>query len=55
MVYEIDGAHFSTLEEFYDEFAHVVLSPGLPSGFDPCLTNLDAFNDVLSGGCGTPD
>jgi hypothetical protein len=24
-------------------------------GFDPLSSNLDAFDDVLSGGCGTPD
>jgi hypothetical protein len=55
MVYEIDGTRFSTLEEFYAEFARVVISPGLPPGFNPGLTNLDAFDDILSGGCGTPD
>lgn len=55
MVYEIDGTRFSTLEEFYAEFTREVLSPGLPPGFDPHLTNLDAFDDILSGGTGTPD
>ena len=50
MVYEIDGTRFSTLEEFFAEFNRVVLP-----GFDPLLSNLDAFDDVLSGGCGTPD
>ena len=50
MVFEIDGTRFSTLEEFYGEFSRVVIP-----GFDPQLTNLDAFDDVLSGGCGTPD
>jgi RNAse (barnase) inhibitor barstar len=50
MVYEIDGMRFSTLEEFFAEFSHVVL----PS-VEPLSSNLDAFNDVLSGGCGMPD
>jgi RNAse (barnase) inhibitor barstar len=50
MVYEIDGKQFSTLEEFFAEFNRVVTP-----GFDLSLSNLDAFDDVLSGGCGTPD
>jgi RNAse (barnase) inhibitor barstar len=50
MVYEIDGRQFSTLEEFFAEFSRVVTP-----NFDPLLSNLDAFDDVLSGGCGTPD
>lgn len=50
MVYEIDGTRFSTLEEFYAEFTRVVIP-----GFAPPLSNLDAFDDVLSGGCGTPE
>ena len=50
MEYKIDGTRFSTLEEFFAEFSRVVLP-----GFDPLLSNLDAFDDVLSGGCGTPD
>jgi RNAse (barnase) inhibitor barstar len=50
MVYEIDGTRFSTLEEFFAEFSRVVIP-----GFNPVLSNLDAFNDVLRGGCGTPD
>ncbi len=50
MVYEIDGTRFSTLEEFFAEFNRVVVP-----GFDLSLSNLDAFDDVLSGGCGTPD
>jgi len=47
--YEIDGANFSTLEEFYDEISRVLI-PGAAWG-----RNLDAFNDVLRGGFGTPD
>lgn len=47
--YTIDGAHFTNLQEFYNEFSLVVLS-GKQWG-----KNLDAFDDVLSGGFGTPD
>ena len=50
MVYEIDGTGFSTLEEFFAEFGHVVIPQS-----DPVSDNLDAFDDVLSGGFGTPD
>jgi RNAse (barnase) inhibitor barstar len=50
MVYEIDGTGFSTLEEFFAEFGRVVIPQ---SG--PVSDNLDAFDDVLSGGFGTPD
>jgi len=46
--YVIDGASFSTLEEFYEEVGRA-LFPGAPWG-----RNLDAFNDVLRGGFGTP-
>ncbi len=48
-VYEIDGANFSTLEEFYDEVSRVLI-PGAVWG-----KNLDALNDVLHGGFGTPE
>ncbi len=48
-VYEIDGAAFSTLEEFYDEISRVLI-PDADWGH-----NLDAFNDILRGGFGTPD
>lgn len=48
-LYEIDGANFSTLEEFYAEITRVLI-PGEPWGH-----NLDAFNDILRGGFGTPD
>ncbi len=48
-VYEIDGAEFSTLEEFAEVFSRVVLVDYDWKG------NLDAFNDVLRGGFGTPD
>jgi RNAse (barnase) inhibitor barstar len=45
----IDGNNFSNLLEFYEEFRRV-LTPGIWWG-----SNLDAFNDVLRGGFGTPD
>ena len=48
-LYEIDGKNFSTLEEFYDEISRVLI-PGAQWG-----RNLDAFNDILRGGFGTPD
>jgi RNAse (barnase) inhibitor barstar len=46
--YEIDGQNFSTLEELYEEFSRKVI-PGAQWGH-----NLNAFNDVLFGGFGTP-
>ena len=48
-IYEIDGNHFSTLEEFYEEISRVLI-PGVDWG-----RNLDAFNDILRGGFGTPE
>jgi RNAse (barnase) inhibitor barstar len=47
--YRIDGERFSTLEEFYEEISRVLI-PGAGWGH-----NLDAFNDILRGGFGTPD
>jgi RNAse (barnase) inhibitor barstar len=47
--YEIDGNDFSTLEEFYAEISRVLI-PGASWGH-----NLDAFNDILRGGFGTPE
>jgi RNAse (barnase) inhibitor barstar len=47
--FEIDGRAFATLEEFYDEISRVVI-PGAAWG-----RNLDAFNDILKGGFGTPE
>jgi RNAse (barnase) inhibitor barstar len=46
---EIDGERFSTLEEFFEHFQEQALE-GVSWG-----KNLDAFNDVLRGGFGTPD
>jgi hypothetical protein len=48
-VFELDGARFSTLESFYDEVSRVLI-PGSEWGH-----NLDAFNDILRGGFGTPE
>lgn len=48
-VYEIDGTRFSTLEEFYDEVSHILIPD------DWWGRNLDAFNDILRGGFGTPE
>ncbi len=45
---EIDGAEFRTLEEFYDHFGARALTA-------PYGRNLNAFNDVLRGGFGTPE
>jgi RNAse (barnase) inhibitor barstar len=49
LVLEIDGNRFTTLEGFYDEISRKVI-PGYDWG-----QNLDAFNDVLRGGFGTPE
>ena len=48
-VYTIDGSNFKNLEGFYDEISRVLI-PGFDWGH-----NLDAFNDILRGGFGTPD
>jgi len=47
--YTIDGTRIATLEEFYEEISRVLV-PGVFWG-----KNLDAFNDILRGGFGTPD
>ncbi len=46
-IVEIDGSQFSTLEEFFSHF-------GERAHTAPWGKNLDAFNDVLRGGFGTP-
>lgn len=46
--YEIDGRDFSTLEAFYGVVSRALI-PGVSWG-----RNLDAFNDILRGGFGTP-
>jgi hypothetical protein len=48
-VYVVDGSRFSTLAECSAEFTRVL---GLTM---PWNGNLDAFNDFLRGGFGTPD
>jgi RNAse (barnase) inhibitor barstar len=45
---DIDGNSFSTLEGFFEEVSRVMV-PGASWGH-----NLDAFNDILRGGFGTP-
>ena len=47
-VYVINGAKFSSFEEFVNYFSEVVLEDWQWNG------NLDAFNDILRGGFGTP-
>lgn len=49
IVYEIDGDDFSSLDEFYEEVSKKII-PGADWG-----KNLDAFDDILEGGFGTPD
>jgi RNAse (barnase) inhibitor barstar len=48
-IYVIDGNNFSTLEEFWDEVTRVLI-PDEYWG-----ENLEAFNDILYGGFGTPE
>lgn len=48
-VYEIDGGSSSTLEEFAADFTDQLRLETDWRG------NLDAFNDILHGGFGTPD
>jgi RNAse (barnase) inhibitor barstar len=45
----LDGARFSDLQGFYEEVSNRLI-PGASWG-----RNLDAFNDILRGGFGTPD
>jgi hypothetical protein len=47
--YVIEGARVVSLETFYDEIS-AALVPGVRWG-----RNLDAFEDILGGGFGTPD
>jgi RNAse (barnase) inhibitor barstar len=48
-IYEIDGQDFLTLEDFYAVVSRMLI-PGASWGH-----NLDAFNDILRGGFGTPE
>jgi len=45
---EVDGNRFASLDGFYDEVSRVLI-PGAKWG-----RNLDALNDILRGGFGTP-
>lgn len=47
-IYEIDGENFYDLEGFYDEVSLIII-PNAYWG-----RNLDALNDILRGGFGTP-
>jgi len=48
-IYQIDGNRFSDLQGFFDQIGeHLIPGTG-------CGRNLDAFNDILRGGFGTPD
>jgi RNAse (barnase) inhibitor barstar len=47
--YEIDGTTFRDLDGFFGEISRVLI-PGAEWG-----RNLDAFNDILRGGFGTPE
>jgi RNAse (barnase) inhibitor barstar len=46
---EIDGSRFDSLSGFWNEISTRII-PGAAWG-----RNLDAFNDILRGGFGTPD
>jgi RNAse (barnase) inhibitor barstar len=46
--YQIDASRFTTLEGFFEEIGRVLI-PDRVWGH-----NLDAFNDILRGGFGTP-
>lgn len=48
--YELDGNNISTKEAFYEEFTRKVIT----TGGQWWGRNLDALNDVLRGGFGTP-
>ena len=50
--YEIDGSRFSSFQGFLEEFSREVTPGWWSPGDEP---NLDAFNDALHGGYGTPD
>lgn len=47
-IYTLEGARFATLEGFFAEVGRVLI-PGAAWG-----RNLDAFDDILRGGFGTP-
>lgn len=47
---ELQGSRITSLDTFYDEVERSLLAPGVFWG-----RNLDAFNDILRGGFGTPE
>jgi RNAse (barnase) inhibitor barstar len=47
--YKLSGANITSLESFYDEISRVLV-PNVEWG-----ENLDAFDDILHGGFGTPN
>ncbi len=47
-IYTLDGNRITTIDEFYDEITRIIF-PELDWG-----RNLDALNDILNGGFGTP-
>lgn len=47
-MFEIDGRNFDSLDGFYVEISRNLLTA-------PWGRNLDAFNDILRGGFGTPE
>jgi hypothetical protein len=49
-VYEVRGDRIASLVDFYREIGQAIKGPGGYVG-----TSLDAFNDCLAGGFGTPD
>jgi RNAse (barnase) inhibitor barstar len=49
-IYVLDGTRIATLEDFWHVVGEAVNGPGGYFG-----RNLDAFNDCLRGGFGTPD
>ena len=49
-VYEVHGDRIASLEDFYREIGEAINGPGGSFG-----RNLDAFNDGVAGGFGTPD
>jgi RNAse (barnase) inhibitor barstar len=48
-IYILDGSKFSSFQEFAQHFSETVLNDYQWQG------NLDAFNDILRGGFGTPE
>lgn len=49
MEYVIDGGRIDSLDEFFAEISRVLMPGQIP------VRSLDAFNDILAGGFGTPE